>query len=114
MLLLQLFGIVPGGWSYQAIDFARVAACKEALRRLGTQLEATAGGDVPDALNLIILEKLQLDAMERQKLLDTFSGGMLESYQKSGRNQYLIRARARDQQHTLFELAPGGVREVKE
>jgi len=112
--LLQLLGIAPGGWSYQAIDFARVAACREGLRRLGTHMEGTAGGEVPDALNLITLEELQLDPAEQGKLLGAFSGGMLESYQKSGKNAYLIRARARDHKHTLFELAPGSVREVRE
>lgn len=112
--LLQLLGIAPGGWSYQAVDFARVAATREAMRRLGTHLEGTAGGDAPDTLNLLTLEELQLDPAERDKLLNTFSGGMLESYQKTGKNQYVIRARARDQKHTLFELAPGSVREVKE
>jgi len=112
--VLQLLGIAPGGWSYQAIDFARLAACREAMRRLGTHLEGTAGGDIPDALNLVTLEELQLAPQEQRNLLDAFSGGILESYQKSGRNQYVIRARARDQKHTLFELVPGSVREVKE
>jgi hypothetical protein len=109
--LLQLLGIAPGVWSYQAVDFARVAACREALHRLGTRLESR---EAPDTLNPITLEELQLDAAEREKLLHSFSGAMLESYRKTGKNQYVLRVRARDQKHTLFELTRGSVREVKE
>jgi hypothetical protein len=55
-----------------------------------------------------------LAAKERDNLLDTFSGRMLESYRKTGRNQYVVRARARDKARTLYELAPGGVSKINE
>jgi hypothetical protein len=112
--LLQVLGIMPGGWGYQAVDAARVTACQQQLRVLATELEASAGGEVPDTINLVTLEELQLAPKDRENILKTFEGGMLEGYQKTGRNQYVVRARARDKAHTLFEVVPGGVSRVQE
>lgn len=111
--LLRLLGLTPGGGGWDALDSARQAAAQTALRRLGTELEGV-GTDVPDYLTLTTLDELQLDAKERDNLLDTFSGRMLESYRKTGRNQYAVRARARDKARTLYELVPGGVTRVIE
>jgi hypothetical protein len=112
--LLELFGLSPGGWGYAAMDGARRAATQQALRNLGTHLEGTASGEAPDFLTLTDMQELQLDPKERDKLLDTFGGRMLESYRKTGRNQYVIRARSRDKKHTLYELTPGNVQQIAE
>ena len=81
---------------------------------LQLHMEATANGEAPDFLTLTTLDELQLDPKERDKLLGTFGGGMLESYRKTGRNQYVIRARSRDKKHTLYELSPGSVQQIAE
>jgi len=110
--LLQLLGLTPGG-GFGAMDGARRTATQVALRRLGTELEGL-GTDVPDYVTLTTLEELQLVPVEREKLLDTLGGRMLESYRKTGRNQYVIRARSRDKAHTLYELVPGAVTRIPE
>lgn len=112
--VLQVLGIAPGGWGFQAMDAARLTSCREALRRLGIHLEGTAGNEVPPALNLTTLEELRLAPKEQENLLNAFAGGMLESYRRTGRNGYVVRARARDRKQTLFELVPGGVSEIRE
>jgi FecR-like protein len=112
---LQILGLTPGSWSYNTNNFARKAACMEALRRLRTHLAGAAtGGDVPNYLNPVTLEEIQQDPREVRKLLDAFAGNMLESYQKTGSDTYIIRARARNRGRTLYELTEASVREVRE
>lgn len=111
--LLRLLGVSPGGGGWSALDSARQTATQTALRRIGTELEGV-GSDVPDYLSLTTMDELQLDVKERDKLLDSFSGRMLESYRKTGRNQYAVRARARDKARTLYELLPSGVSKINE
>jgi hypothetical protein len=38
---------------------------------------------------------------------------MLDSYQKSGNNGYVIRGRARDSKGTVYELTENGIQEIK-
>ncbi|MBM3460142.1 MAG: hypothetical protein FJX77_16605 [Armatimonadetes bacterium] len=111
--VLRLVGLAPGGFSLNALDFARRTAAATALRDLAKYLEAV-GDDVPDTLNLTGLEELQVAPQIRERILGQFAGRMLESYRKTGRNRYLVRARARDAAQTLFELTPQGVREIPE
>lgn len=109
---LQILGLTPGGWSYSAHNFARRAACQEALRRLRIHLESL--NEVPDYLNLVTLQELGLDPKERDRILSAFAGNMLESYRKVGRSDYIVRARARDKKRTLYEMTIAEIREVKE
>jgi hypothetical protein len=112
--ILQLLGLGPGSWGYNSTNFARRGACIEALRRLRIHLESTSGEDVPDTLNPITLEELQLDPRERGRLLDALAGNMLVSYRKLGKNNYVVRARARDKSRTLYELTNAEITKVRE
>lgn len=109
---LQILGLTPGGWSYAAADFARRTMALEAMRRLRSHMEAL--NEVPDYLNLVTLAELNLHPAEKERILRAFAGNMLESYRKIGRDQYIIRARARDKRRTLFEADIAGVRQVRE
>lgn len=110
--VLRVVGMAPGGFSVTALDFARRTATTGALRDLAKYLEGA--DDAPNTLSLTELTELQIPAQVRARLLRTFAGGMLESYRKPARNQYVVRARARDPEGTLFELTPNGIREVPE
>lgn len=112
--VLQLVGLAPGSWSYAASTFARKAMCTESLRQLRAHLAAAPGEEVPDLLNPVTLEELQMPLKERDKVLNGFAGRMLESYRKLGRDRYVVRARARNRARTLFELTPEEIREVRE
>jgi ferric-dicitrate binding protein FerR (iron transport regulator) len=113
---LQILGLAPGSWSYATNNFARKAACMEALRRLHIHISQSGeGGETPEFLNPVTLEELNQDPREVKKLVDTFSGGMLELYRKTGKDQFVAQARARNRGHTLYEVdETGGVHEVKE
>ncbi len=109
---LQILGLTPGGWSYAAADFARRTMALEGMRRLRVHMETL--NEVPDYLNPVTLAELNLHPKEKERILRTFAGNMLESYRKIGRDQYIIRARARDKKRTLFEADIAGVRQIKE
>ncbi len=109
---LQILGLTPGGWSYASADFARRTMALEAMRRLRVHMEAL--NEVPDYLNPVTLAELRLHPAERTRILRAFAGNMLEGYRKIGRDQYIIRARARDKRRTLFEADIAGVRQVSE
>jgi hypothetical protein len=110
---LQILGLVPGGWSYASTDFARRTACKEALRRLRVHLESL--NEVPEYLNPVTLQELTgLHPKEKERILSAFAGNMLESYRKVGRDQYIVRVRARDKKRTLYEMTVAEIRPVPE
>jgi len=110
---LQILGLTPGGWSYAATDLARRTACMEALRRLRTHLESL--NEVPDYLNPVTLQELTgVHPKEKERILSAFAGNMLESYRKVGRDQYIVRARARDKKRTLYEMTIAEIRQVPE
>ncbi len=109
---LQILGLTPGGWSYAAADFARRTMALEAMRRLRTHMEAL--NEIPEYLNPVTLAELNLHPAEKERILRAFAGNMIESYRKIGRDQYIIRARARDKRRTLFEADIAGVRQVRE
>lgn len=112
--VLQLLGLGPGSWGYNSTNFARRTACMEGLRRLRLHIEQAAGEDAPDILNPVTLEELQLDPRERERILSSFAGNMLLSYRKLGKNNYVVRVRARDKAHTLYQLTPAEIGVVKE
>ncbi len=110
---LQILGLTPGGWSYAATNMARRTACMEALRRLRIHLEGL--NELPNYLNPITLQELTgLHPKERERILSAFAGNMLESYRKVGRDQYIVRARARDKKRTLYEMTIAEIRQVPE
>ncbi len=110
---LQILGLTPGGWSYASANFARRTACMEALRRLRIHLESL--NELPDYLNPVTLQELTgLHPRERERILSAFAGNMLESYRKIGRDQYIVRARAKDKKRTLYEMTIAEIREVSE
>ncbi len=110
---LQILGLAPGGWSYASTDFARRTACMEALRRLRVHLESL--NEVPEYLNPVTLQELTgLHPKEKERILSAFAGNMLESYRKVGRDQYIVRARARDKKRTLYEMSIAEIRPVPE
>ncbi len=110
---LQILGLTPGGWSYASANFARRTACMEALRRLRIHLESL--NELPDYLNPVTLQELTgLHPRERERILSAFAGNMLESYRKIGRDQYIVRARAKDKKRTLYEMTVAEIREVSE
>ncbi len=112
--LLQLLGLCPGGWGYNSIDFARRGACTEALRRMRTHVEEVYSNGVPEYVNPVTLAELNLNPYERDRLLGTFYGAMLESYEKTGQDRYVIYARARDKKRTLYKLTEASMEVVKE
>lgn len=112
--VLQFLGLGPGSWGYNSTNFARRTACMEGLRRLRLHIEQAAGEEAPDVLNPITLEELQLDPRERERILSGFTGNMLLSYRKLGKNNYEVLVRARDKAHTLYRLTPAEIVPVKE
>lgn len=108
--VLQVVGLAPGSWSYSATNFARRTTCMEAFRRLHQHMEATFPEDVPPFVNPVTLLELNLADRERDAILNTCAGYMLEGYQKLGQANYVFRARARDKRRTLITLTPEGVR----
>lgn len=111
--LLQILGLAPGGWSYASTNFARRTMCMEALRRLRAHLESL--NEVPDDLNPVTLQELTgLHPREKERILSAFAGNMLESYRKVGRDQYIVRARAKDKKRTLYEMTVAEIRRVPE
>ncbi|MFA0783171.1 FecR family protein [Fervidibacter sacchari] len=110
---LQILGLTPGGWSYASANFARRTMCMEALRRLRTHLESL--NELPDYLNPVTLQELTgVHPKEKERILSAFAGNMLESYRKIGRDQYIVRARAKDKKRTLYEMTIAEIREVPE
>jgi hypothetical protein len=110
---LQILGLTPGGWSYASSNFARRTMCMEALRRLRIHLESL--NEVPDYLNPVTLQELTgVHPKEKERILSAFAGNMLESYRKIGRDQYIIRARAKDKKRTLYEMTIAEIRQVPE
>jgi len=110
---LQILGLTPGGWSYASANFARRTMCMEALRRLRTHLESLQ--EVPDYLNPVTLQELTgVHPKEKERILSAFAGNMLESYRKIGRDQYIVRARAKDKKRTLYEMTIAEIRQVPE
>lgn len=111
--LLQLIGLAPGGWGYSSIDFARRTTCQSSLKSLRVHLESLQGEEVPIYVNLVTLDELQINPKERDRILSTFAGGMLESYRNYGRGNYELYARARDKSRTLYKMTAAELIEVK-
>ena len=84
----------------------------EALRKLQTVIEGQGGLGVPDYINPITLDELQLPDIEKKSILDAFSGKMLLSYTKTASDKYTILVRARDRKKTLYELNQFGPSKV--
>jgi hypothetical protein len=110
---LQLLGLTPGAWSYANTEFVRQTDCVEALRKLDGHLRGGAD-DVPETLNLATLEEAQLPADARARTLKALAGGVLESYRKTGRGSYVLRAHSRDRSRTLYEMAGGKIHAIRE
>ncbi|MCS7224446.1 MAG: FecR family protein [Armatimonadetes bacterium] len=111
---LQVIGLTPRGWAFSATNFAFRTACQEGLRRIRIHLAALPGEESPEYLNPVTLQELNLDPIERERILNAFAGRMLESYRKVGRSGYVVRARARDRKKTLFEMTEAVIRQVEE
>ncbi len=109
---LQLIGISPGSWSYAAGSAARRAATRKALLDLRAAIEAMPGDTRPDYINPLTLEELQIEEKLRVAILDTFSGNMLESYQRQGTDDYSLIVRSRDRNRTRLRLTSSSLGEV--
>ncbi len=102
--VMQLIGLAPGGWSFNATSAARRAAALKAFTNIRTALEGFGSEERPAFVNPVTLEELRMDEPMRVATLDAFSGLVIESYQKIGNDDYLVRARARDRDRTLYEM----------
>ena len=111
---LQLIGLSPGSWSYAAGYAARRSATMEALKRLQQHLVSLQDEQLPDYVSLTTMEELGVDERARARIMDTFSGAMLQSYRKTGVGAYDLRVRSRDKKRTLYSLTPSGITEIKE
>lgn len=112
--LLQVLGVCPGGWGYDSIDYARRQSCKQALSRLRTQMEGASSNGVPEYVNTVTLAELSVDPVERDRMMSSFYGAMLESFQKTAQDKYVIYARARNKKHTLYMMTETNTTVVKE
>jgi hypothetical protein len=112
--LLQLLGVAPGGWGYQASYAARRSTCQEALRRLQQHMVSLQDEQIPEFVSLVTLDELGVDAQLKPRILDQFAGNMIDSYRKTGVGAYEIVARARDKDKTPYRLTPSGIQEIKE
>lgn len=111
---LQLMGISPNGWGFTANDAARRAMCTEGLRQMQRHIMTAFPEEVPGYFNPITYEELQLDPRNIPNLESAFFNGMIDSYQKAGKDTWVLRARARDRKRTLFQITEaGGAREIK-
>lgn len=111
---LQLLGLAPGSWSYSAGYAARRAATLEALKRLQQHMVSLQDEQIPDYVSLTTMDELGVDAEQKRRIMETFAGGMLESYRKTGTGAYEIRVRSRDKDKTLYQLTPQGATQVQE
>ena len=112
---LQVMGISPNGWGFSANNAARKAMCQEGLRQLQRHILVTFPEEVPEYFNPITYEELQIDPKNLPRLEQAFFNGMIESYQKTGKDTWIVRARARDRKRSLFQITEaGGVREINE
>jgi hypothetical protein len=108
-------GISPSGWGFSASDAARRASCQQALVQMQRQILQQYPEEVPLYFNPVTYEEMQADARSITKWEDAFYNGMIDSYQKTGKDTWILRARARNRKHTLFQITEaGGVREIKE
>lgn len=111
---LQILGLAPGSWSYATNDFARRAACMEALKQLRVHILAAGNDDVPEMLNPVTLQELNIPVKDYSKVVNGLASGMLESYRKLGKDNFEVYARARNKRRTLFKMTPSEITEVKE
>jgi hypothetical protein len=113
--VLQVIGVSPNGWGFTASDAARRASCQQALVQIHRQILQQFPEEVPQYFNPVTYEELQIDPRNLPKWEEAFYNGMIDSYQKTGKDTWILRARARNRKHTLFQVTEaGGVREIKE
>jgi FecR protein len=110
--LFSRIGLNPGSYfNFMETDTARLAIAKTELLALRKALEGM--GETPETLNPVTLEGVSLASGQQERLMGSLAGFTLDSYQKQGNNDFIIRARARDSVGTSLVLTRTGVKEGK-
>lgn len=110
---LQIVGLAPGSWSYAASSAARRATCQEGLRRLQRYLLDRTDEQIPEVVSLTTLDELSVDSREKWRILDTFQGGMIDTYRRTGPGAWEITVTARDRQRTRYRMTEIGIQQIR-
>ncbi len=108
---LNILGIGKCSWGVGAANFARRTTALEALRLLHQHIEGHA--QFPEYINPATIEELGIPAQHSRRILSVFDGDAIELYRRSGRG-FILFARARDNQRTLYKLTPYGPQSATE
>jgi hypothetical protein len=103
----QALGLARGSWDDAARDAASRKACTDALALLQQHLDrAVAADSLPEALHPVTLAPLPIEAREADRIAAAFAGAMLQAYSRTADGRYTVRAQAKDDQGTMYELTP--------
>ena len=88
-------------------EIARRTAAEEALRLIHVNLESQAGG-YPEFVDPCTLAELNIPPQYLKRITTPLYNGCIERYFKQG-DSFVIYARARDRERTLYKLSSFGV-----
>jgi len=104
---LTILGIGKASPYVGCANYARRTAAQEQLRRIYINIE---GQKYPKYINPGTIEQLGIPADKVRKILSSFHGDAIELYrQLEGGRGFIVFARARDTQRTLYKVTPYGV-----
>jgi hypothetical protein len=106
-LPMSVLGIGRCSWGVGAAEIARRTAAQEALRLIHVNIESQAGG-YPNFVDPCTLAELNIPAQYLKRITTPLYGAGIERYFKQG-DSFVIYARARDKQRTLYKLSSYGV-----
>ncbi|MFP3903260.1 MAG: FecR domain-containing protein [Armatimonadota bacterium] len=110
---LTILGIGKASWAVGAADYARRTSALKALQLLHQQVEGVT--QYPRHIHPATLKGLTLPDQYRKRLLLNFHCSSIELYQQlQGGRSFIIFARARDRNRTLYRVTPWGVEEATE
>ncbi|MFO7945275.1 MAG: FecR family protein [Armatimonadota bacterium] len=108
---LTILGIGKASWAVGAADYARRTSALKALQLLHQQVEGVT--QYPRHIHPATLEGLSLPDKYRKRLLTNFHCSSIELYQQlQGGRSFIIFARARDHNRTLYKVTPWGVEQA--
>jgi hypothetical protein len=104
---MSVLGIGRCSWGVGCAEIARRTAAEEALRLIHVNLESQAGG-YPEFVDPCTLAELNIPPQYLKRITTPLYNGCIERYFKQG-DSFVIYARARDRERTLYKLSSFGV-----